>query len=316
VKSSLNPLQQALDGYLREVVDLVWRIRTQDTGRRVLGLVAGRPESEDVEIGIDRLCEDLLEKWLKTSVARIDLHSEHSLRRIGGSAGSSSPLRGEAFGPATGPKGEGVPRYLVTCDPFDGSGHFMRGIPGEWWSVLTFWDAATLTPVLAGAADIGRRELYVAGADGVTLESLLTGEKQQVRPAQHTALSDRSVVSAYLMAPAYIAVWTHRAAGLLRVLRERYPKARVWTDGGACSYPWLARGITHAYIMFNEPRSEIDPGLGFVWAANLGVYSVSDDGALTDYRFVPGESSGRVPWLIAACTRSLAEDIVSAILKG
>ena len=295
MNSSLESLQQALDGYLREVVEVVWRVRSQESGRKVLGLVAGRPESEDVEIGIDRLCEDLLEKWLKTTNARIDLHSEHSLRAIGGA---------------------GKPRYLATCDPFDGSGHFMRGIPGEWWSVLTFWDAATVTPVLAGAADIGRRELYVADSGGVTVESLVTGERQAVRPATHTALSDRSVVSAYLMAPAYISVWTERAAGLLRVMRERYPKARVWTDGGACSYPWLARGITHAYIMFNEPRSEVDPGLGFAWAAKLGVYSVSEDGTLTDYRFVPGESSGRVPWLVAACTRGLAEDIVRAVLKG
>jgi fructose-1,6-bisphosphatase/inositol monophosphatase family enzyme len=294
-KNAPLSLRRALDGYLREVVAEVWRLCTEDTGRRVLGLVAGRPESEDVEIGIDRFCEDLLEKWLKTAKTRIDLHSEHSLRHIGGTT---------------------KPRYLVTCDPFDGSGHFMRGIPGEWWSVLTFWDVATLTPVLAGAADIGRRELYIADADGVTVESLVTGDKHPVRPAQHTALSDRSVLSAYLMAPAYIATWTDRAAALLRVLRERHPKARIWTDGGACSYPWLARGITHAYIMFNEPRSEIDPGLGFAWAANLGVYSVAADGALTDYRFVPGESSGRVPWLIAACTRPLAQDIARAILKG
>ncbi|MBM3944925.1 MAG: hypothetical protein FJ317_05460, partial [SAR202 cluster bacterium] len=265
--AELDILRKALDGYLREVVEVVPRLRKQGEGRQVLGLVAGRSEGEDVEIGIDRLCEDTLEKWLKTAKLRIDLHSEHSLRRIGG---------------------EGAPKYLVTCDPFDGSSHFMRGIPGEWWTVLTFWDAATLTPVLAGAADIGRRELYTAGEGGVTLEALNTGDKTQVKPAAHTALGDHSVIAAYLMAPAYLTVWTQRVQRLLAVLRDRYPKARLWSDGGACSYPWLARGITHAYIMFDEPRTEVDPGLGFAWAAKLGVYSVSPGGKLSEYRFEPG----------------------------
>ena len=291
--SDLSKLKKSLDGYMREVTDTVQQMRSQGAGREVLGRVAGRSEAEDVEIGIDRMCEDLLEKWLGKAGMRIDLHSEHSLRYIGD---------------------EGPPKYLVTCDPFDGSSHFMRGIPAEWWSVMTFWDVETMKPVLAGAADIGRRELYVADESGGTVESLLTKEKVAVQPAQHTTLGNHSVIAAYLMAPAYLNIWTKRSAKMLRTLRHQFAKARLWSDGGACSYPWLARGLTHAYVMFDEPRTEIDPGLGFAWAAKLGVYSVSEDGTLTEYEFEPGQSEGRVPWLVAACNRQMAEAVVAAIL--
>ena len=187
--SDITKLRKSLDGYMREVLRVVPQMYVQSEGREVLGLVSGRSEAEDMEIGVDRMCEDLLEKWLIRSGFRIDLHSEHSLREIGG---------------------DGLPKYLVTCDPFDGSTHFMRGIPAEWWSVLTFWEASTMQPVLAGAADIGRQELYFADEKGVVVETAATGKKVKVFPADYSALGDHSVIAAYLMAPAYLDVWTKR----------------------------------------------------------------------------------------------------------
>lgn len=291
--SDITKLRKSLDGYMREVLRVVPQMYVQSEGREVLGLVSGRSEAEDMEIGVDRMCEDLLEKWLIRSGFRIDLHSEHSLREIGG---------------------DGLPKYLVTCDPFDGSTHFMRGIPAEWWSVLTFWEASTMQPVLAGAADIGRQELYFADEKGVVVETAATGKKVKVFPADYSALGDHSVIATYLMAPAYLDVWTKRTDKMLSIMRNKHPKARLWPDGGACSYPWLARGLTHAYVMFDEPRTEVDPGLGFAWAANVGVYSVDEKGMLSDYQFQPGKSTGRVPWLVAACNVEMAKAVVAAIL--
>ena len=261
----------------------------------MLGPVAGRTETEDVEIGLDRYSEDLLQEWLERFDADVDLLSEHSRRRIGGS------------GPAS---------VLITCDPFDGSGHFMRGMPAEWWGVLTVWDRpdASLTPVMAAAVDINRRELYEARGSTVTVESLDTGDVSEVRPSGAESLSDDSIVAAYLMSPQYIRLWMSRAGGLLERMEGEFPKARLWTDGGACSYPWLARGITQAYVMYDEPRTEIDPGLGFASASGIGVYSVSQNGDLDRYRFDPERFAERVPWLIAACTEALAKDIVRTVL--
>ncbi len=286
-------LRGAIDGYLRQLAEEVPRLRGRGEGREVLGPVAGRIESEDVEIGLDRYSEDLLQRWLEGAGADVDLYSEHSRRRIGGN------------GPAP---------HLITCDPFDGSGHFMRGLPAEWWSVLTVWERADegFAPVMAGAVDINRRELYKAGGSVVTVEELDSGDETEVNPSSATSLSDDSIIAAYLMSPQYLTAWTTRSAGLLERMESKFPKARLWADGGACSYPWLARGLTQAYVMYDEPRSEIDPGLGFAAASGVGVYSVSENGDLAHYEFDPVRSAERVPWLIAACTEALAQDIVRA----
>lgn len=293
----MSRLRAAVDGYLRQLAEEVPRLREGGKGRDVLGPVAGRTETEDVEIGLDRFSEDLLEEWLQKAGADVDLVSEHSRRRIGGD------------GPAA---------HLITCDPFDGSGHFMRGLPAEWWGVLTVWEpsGAGPEPIMAGAIDINRRELYMAERSTVTVETLATGEVQQVEPSNAEALSDNSIIAAYLMSPQYITHWTTRSARLLARMERDYPRSRLWTDGGACSYPWLARGLTQAYVMYDEPRTEIDPGLGFAKASGVRVFSVAESGDLTDYRFEPERSSERVPWLIAACTQALAEDIVQAVIHG
>ena len=158
----LDAFRRAIDGYLRQLAREVPRLSGGE-GRAVLGPVAGRAEVEDVEIGLDRYSEDLLQRWLEECDVDVELYSEHSRRRIGG--------RGSA-------------PYLITCDPFDGSGHFMRGLPAEWWSVLTVWRAEEEgpSPVMAGAVDINRRDLYMATDSAVTVESLYGGEARDVRP--------------------------------------------------------------------------------------------------------------------------------------
>ena len=97
-------------------------------------------------------------------------------------------------------------------------------------------------------------------------------------------------------------------------MESQFPKMRFWPDGGACSYPWLSRGLTDAYVMFDEPRTEIDPGLGFIWASGLKVYSVTDTGTLNEYTFNPDKSSSSIPWFIASCTEDFAKDIVNLVL--
>lgn len=290
----LDAVSRAVDGYLRQLAAEVPGLSGGE-GRAVLGPVAGRSREEDEEIELDRYSEDLLEHWLARFGADVEIHSEHSRRRVGGA------------GPAP---------LLITCDPFDGSGHFMRGLPAEWWSVLTVWRAGggEPVPVMAGAVDINRGELYSASGSSATVESLHHGWTTEVRPSRARALSDESIIAAYLMSPGYVRQWTGRSGRMLALLESEHPRARLWTDGGACSYPWLARGLIQAYVMYGEPRTEIDPGLGFAAACSLGVFSVSEDGRLTDYRFEPGRSAERVPWLIAACTPELAAQIAGIIV--
>ena len=263
-------------------------------GTEVLGHVPGRPESEDVEVEVDRICDDLLDDHLRAVGANVEIFSEHGTRRIGG-AGSSA-------------------KHLISIDPFDGSGLFLRGIPAEWWSVLSICGTEDLTPSGGGAVDILRKELYLAEEGKVTVTSLEDGSQAEAFPANKTSMDKETVIAAYLMNPSYMQDWTDRASGLLDRLNHSLTSVRLWPNGGSCIYPWLARGLVHAYIMFNEPRSEIDPGLAFPWAAGYPVYSVDGEGKLVPYNFKPGTQADRVPFFISACTQELAEEIVSAIV--
>ncbi len=290
----MESLVAILEAYFQDIVSIVTKLDSDNKGTTVLGSVPGRPIVEDEEIELDRICEDTLQKWLETSGYRIDLYSEHSIREIGNYDAQT--------------------QYLVTCDPFDGSGHFSRGIPSGWWSVLTIWDAAGFQPVLAGAIDIIRREMYIAQSGKVYLKSFDTGKSEVIFRSDEKGLSNNLVIAAYLMNPDYLSNWVDKGSRLIHIMKDKFPKARLWADGGSCIYPWLSRGVIDAYVMFEEPRSEIDPGLGFAWASRYPVYIVQKNGDVTNYRFEPGNGSKRIPWLVSACTEELAQGIIEVLI--
>ena len=287
-------LTSSLEVCLRRISAKVHELVREGKGAEVIGAVPGRSTAEDLDIGIDRACELIIEDWLREMGLPVEHYSEHGTRTIGETS--------------TGP------RYLVASDPFDGSGLFMRGLPAEWWSVLTVYSAENSEPICGGAIDVLRNEVYLADGEGVTLLSIDSGARTRIRPAPKTVLDDSTVLAAYFINPAYLSDWARKAENLLDSLVHRFPAARIWPNGGACIYPWLARGLVHAYVMFEEPRSEIDPGLAFAWASGYPVFSVEQDGHMDPYCFVPGKQTDRVPFFIAACTTELGQDVVRKIL--
>ena len=145
--SNLLNVSSQLDQFLRELMNLIPEFYTNGFGKNFVDLVPGRSESEDIQIGLDEFCENLLIEKLRKTDCSIRLFSEHIQADIGNSEKTD---------------------YFITCDPFDGSGHYMRGLPAEWWTVLTVWDPKSSTPVWACAADFIRKELYFADSNGVT----------------------------------------------------------------------------------------------------------------------------------------------------
>lgn len=285
-----------LGHYFRTIVDTVQELVDAKEGRQVLGGVQGRSKEEDETIGVDVACERVLEEWCRRNSVDAEIYSEHKL--------ISRPM-----------EATGEPQYIIASDPFDGSGLFRRGLPAEWWSVLSIYRGNDLMPVAGGALDILRREVYIADAAGVTCGTLGTDRRRPVAPSQKLGLDETTVVAAYLMDPKYLTDWTSKGGAFLRKLTGPLLGAvRFWPNGGSCIYPWLARGLVHAYVMFEEPRSEIDPGLAFSWAAKFPVYSVGSDGELEPYRFVPGTQADRVPFFVASCSPQLAAEIVHGIL--
>ena len=282
----MSAIDAALQTALRRVSEEVLEQARQGLGREVVGAVPGRPESEDVEIGIDSRCDRILLESLSDAGVAVQVYSEHGADLVG----------------------SGEPEYIVVVDPFDGSGLYRRGIPAEWWSVASYFDAGG-NPLGAAAVDILRGELYVAGEDGVTVGSLDGEFREMATPSDKKSLDSDVTLSAYLMQPSYITEWTARTKAMM----ARYPGLRVWPNGGACIYPWLARGRVDAYLMFDEPRSEVDPGLGFAARSGLVLIEGSRDGNLNEYRFSPQDRTGRSALFVAACTAELAQEIVAEL---
>ena len=283
----MSAIGDALETALKRISQEVLDQARQGLGRDVVGAVPGRPESEDVEIGIDSLCDEILLECLSAAGVTAQVYSEHGADVVG----------------------IGEPEYIVAVDPFDGSGLYRRGIPAEWWSVASYFDADG-TPLGGAAVDILRGELYAAQEGGVTVGPVGGGTRERVSPSDRRSLDSGVTLSAYLMQPSYITEWTART----REMMARYPGLRVWPNGGACIYPWLARGRVDAYLMFDEPRSEVDPGLGFAARSGLALFETGRDGSLEAYRFSSEDRAGRSALFVAACTTELAHRVVAELV--
>lgn len=286
-------LLRSAEQFLREVLELVLQLEAEGAGTEIIGSVPGRPETEDMEIGVDRDCENLflnivLDGCRKQGI-RLGVYSEH------------------------GTYGDDDAEYLAAVDPFDGSGLFQRGIPACWWSVFTIFDRSR-TPLIGAAVDILSRRLYLAVDGEVHRIDLLPSGKERKTVLSSVGRSNLDLdtkIAAYVMNRDYRRTWTKWAERLF----DKRPGMFLWTNGGSCIYPWLAEGAVDAYLMPDEPRSEIDPGLGFAEATGLALCEIKEDGMLTPYHFKPELfSTGRVTRFIAASTMELAEAIVQELM--
>ena len=284
---SSDGLLPFVEQYLRDVLSVVDEAVVAGSGADVLGTVPGRTADEDVEIELDRICDRLFESSILKSGLRISVNSEH------GNYGSDNPL------------------YRCMIDPFDGSGLFRRGLRKEWYSVLSILDLNG-KPIVGGALDIRSKEIYLASEEGVMLVSLWDDSRTGVHPSRKSSIDGDTIISAYTMNLEYRIDWNAKAKNL----NEGFP-GLIWGNGGACIYPLIASGDVHAYVMFEEPRSEIDPGLAFAASAKYPLFAVDESGLLTPYEVdISKHLTGRVPFFIAACTEGMAADIASVVLKG
>ena len=210
----MSAIGEALETALRRVSEEVHEQARQGLGREVVGAVPGRPESEDVEIGIDSRCDEILIESLSDAGVTARVYSEHGVDLVG----------------------SGEPEYIVAVDPFDGSGLYRRGIPAEWWSVASYFDAAG-TPLGASALDILRGELYTAGAEGVSVGPVNGDDRVAVTPSDRRSLDDSTTLAAYLMQPSYLNEWVTRMGTCWRVIRAcEYGR----TEARASTRGWLA----------------------------------------------------------------------------
>jgi len=282
-------IKNLLIEYLTKTVKEVRRMAINGEGRKILGEVINRPE--DVEIGIDRVGEEILEKILKKYKFKATVFSEPDDRDI--KTGGENP---EIYG---------------SVDPFDGSALFLRGFEHNWYTVLSFFDKKR-NPILCGIADILNEKFYLSDKNGNYLFDLKTNRKKKILPSKRKKLTEPIVLASYVMSSQYSSKFLDIFGDLLK---KMHSKALLYPQGGSFIYAYLASGLVDAYVMFGEPRSEIDPGFPIAKAAGCSVVSVNSDGSYEDYQFIPGRQHDKVDLLIAAAAPEIRDALIKHYVK-
>ncbi|MBU0476843.1 hypothetical protein KKB68_02465 [Patescibacteria group bacterium] len=281
-------IKKILIEYLTEATKEIRERAFKGEGREILGEVINRPE--DVEIGIDRVGEDILEKLVKKHDLKATIFSEPEGRDI---------ENGES------------PNFYGSIDPFDGSVLFLKGFEHNWYTVLSFFDKER-NPICCGVSDILNEKFYLTGEDGNYSLDIRTGEKKKISPSLKTKLTEPIVLASYVMSSQYSAKFLDIFGDLLK---NMHPKALLYPQGGSFIYAYLASGLIDAYVMFDEPRSEIDPGYPIARAAGCQVVSVDKEGNYKDYQFIPGRQHDKVDLLIVATNPELRDELIKYYLS-
>ena len=276
-------IKDLLIEYLTETTREVRKKAANGQGRQILGEVINRPE--DIEVGIDRVGEEILEKLLKKHNIKATIFSEPDGRNI--------------------ENGDG-PDFYGSIDPFDGSVLFLRGFEHNWYSALSFYDKER-KPVATGIADILNEKFYIGDEDENYIIDMNSGQKKKISPSSRKSLKEPIVLASYLMSSQYSSKFLDIFGDLIKSL---HPKALFYPQGGSFIYAYLASGLVNAYIMFDEPRSEIDPGFPIAKKTGCQIVSVDSDGNYTDYKFVPGKQHDKVDLLIATATPELRDELI------
>jgi fructose-1,6-bisphosphatase/inositol monophosphatase family enzyme len=275
--------------YLTKTTEEVRKKAATGKGREILGEVINRPE--DVEIGIDRVGEEVLEELLKKYKIKATVFSEPDGRDI--QTGGNNP---EIYG---------------SIDPFDGSVLYLRGFEQNWYTALSFYDKKR-KPIICGVSDILNEKLYFSDENNNYLLDLKNGNKKKIFPSKRKSLSEPIVLASYVMSSQYSPKFLDIFGDLIR---NMHSKALLFPQGGSFIYAFLAAGLVDAYVMFDEPRSEIDPGFSIAKKAGCSIVTIDVDGNYKDYEFLLGRQHDKVDLLIAASTPELRETLRKHYLK-
>lgn len=279
-------LKNLIVEYLIETTKEVKKIAAGEGGRQVLGETINRPE--DLEIGIDRVGEDILEKLLRRHKIKATIFSEPENRDIENG--------GEVYG---------------SVDPFDGSMLYLRGFEHNWYTALSFFNKKK-EPLCCGIADIINEKYYITDEDGNYLVPMNPGIKKKIEPSSRKKLTEPIVLASYIMSSQYSQKFLDIFGDLIK---NMHPKALFYPHGGSYIYAFLASGLIDAYVMFSEPRSEIDPGFPIAKKAGCQVVSVNSDGSYQDYQFIPARQHDKVDLLIATSTPEIRDKLINTYVE-
>ena len=141
-------------------------------------------------------------------------------------------------------------------------------------------------------------------------------ERKLIERSRRITLTDSSsTLASFLGEKEYSLPFFEEFNSLVNAMHH---KGYLYPGGGAFIYGLLASGAVDAYVMRNEPLSEIIPGLPLALTAGCTVVSVSEDGTFQEFKFNPNAikenhrlySEGVVSLFIAAATPEIRDEII------
>lgn len=277
-------LNRILLKYLAETVKTVRAMSRAGEGKEILGGIPGRPE--DLELRVDRVGEEIIQKLLRENEVQAEIFSESE-------NGSVKVGKGEA-------------ELSISVDPFDNTILFFTGFRHAWYTAITFYDKGR-KPICAGIADILDEKAWIFDGKITFLLDMVTRAQRPVSPHPHKLAKGPISLATYLMSSQYSVKFLHTFGDFIKTMD---PKALLYPFGGSHIYGYLADGRVDAYVMFDEPRSEIDPSFAIAKSVGCDIGEVDAEGNWKEYEFVPGKQYEKVNFFIAACTKELREDII------
>lgn len=288
--------QLVFGDYAQKSIEVLNPMVRTGEGRYVLGSVPGRPEDE--QLGIDAIGENVLGNLIRDYKLPALVLGEHNVIDFS----------------------NGTPQMIITIDAFDNSSEYKRGLDTPVYTVIGSYTPKG-EPISSVISDIKDRKAYIHVADANYLYDLVTKEYIPIKKSERTTIKDEKItIASYLGSNEYsLKFWKNFG----KMIETMAPKGRIYANGGSFIYGLLASGAVDAYVMFDEPHSEILPGLPLAFASGCTLISVNEDGSYLDYRFNPEfignpdlYTHGTVPLFIAAATVELAEEIINYYMQA
>ncbi len=280
--------------YAEQSLSLLRPMIRSGQGKQPLGEVRFRP-------GEEQLLIDVAGESILASVVR-----EHRLpAEIIGEHNTNTPLGREV-------------EVLVDLpqDPIDNSSPYKRGLDILPYSVVGAFDHKTGAPIGGVIVDILGNKIYRSTPTKNTVKDVETGKIEELSVSKRTSMGDKDItIASFVSEKEYFLPFARNFGPMMEAFHR---KGFLYPGGGAFIYALIASGAVDAYVMMNEPRSEIDPGVAFLLNGKGKAASVDPEtGKKTPYKFDPSlTSSGSVPFFIAYAQEEIANQIIQLYLEG
>ncbi len=281
--------------YVEQVLPFLYSMVTKGEGKQDLGSVPNRPEES--QLLIDTVGQERLRNTIRDNKLPALVLGEHTRQNLEGNS--------ETY-------------VYFAQDPFDNTSQHKRSLPTSVFSVLSSYKQDG-SPIGGAVIDIKAKKAYMNVDGEAFLVSFEIDEATQVAKAIDRVAMSRSLRTTLIDPDATLATfvgeWEYSKPFFrdFAKLLDAFPrKTMLYPEGGAFIYGLLAAGTIDAYVMRNEPRSEIDPGFAVAKLAGCSIVSVDlETGEFEDYQFEPDLNEDDVPLFIAAATPQIRDEIIS-----